>query len=1006
MSQDFRKAMKRLLVSAAVLPLVPAAAHAETKITTATTTPVATSSLANGQPDDLVIDTAGSLKPTVPGAAVTVDSSNKVTNNGAISFQNVSGATGILVQGGVTTTVTNGAAISLIEDYTPTDADNDGDLDGAFAQGNGRFGIRATGAAPVTGSIVNAGTITVEGNDSAGVSLETRLAGSLTSSGAVTVTGDRSFGIRADSVSGDVAVTGAVSAVGEGAVGVQVGNVGGALKLQSAVGVSGFRSRDRLADAARAKLDADDLKLGGAAVRVIGDVGGGILLDAPPPDADPDKADEDGDGVDDAAEPTATIAAYGSAPGLDIGAMDRDTTIGVVGTGDRAYGLVNRGSVGGYGVNDGIAATGLRIGQAGGGTVTVLGGLNNAGGSFAAQAFGAGATAVLINSNAVLPALVNSGTIGAQQVGGLHDARALVDLSGTLALVQNSGKISAEVKADESVTRTGRAIAVDLSANTSGAVLRQIAGGGASAPSIHGDVDFGAGDDRLELSAGSLRGAMSFGAGADVLVIDGGASATGDISDADGRLALDIRDGRLAATNAQSVTVSSLSVGSKGVLAVAIDPKAAGSLRFDVTGAATLASGAKVDVALTSLVKEPRAFQILKAGSLSVDAAGAEVAGAPVLYMASLRGDPSAGALFVDLRAKSAAELGLNRSGAQAYSAIFDSLDRDPEIEAAFVARADQAGFQSLYDQMLPDHSGGVLMSAAAASQAVSQAVAAPLRIDDDAGAGVWAQEIAFNLRQDRVDALGFTSRGFGFAAGADLQGRDMALGANLSFVSADVRDRGAAAGEEVTLNILGGGLYWRLDQGPLQASARGGVGYAFLKGDRRLVAADLDRRARADWGAWLVDGAASVSYEARLGSLYARPELSADYLRMSEDGHREHGGGDGFDLKVDKRTGDLLTGQALLTLGWRFGDEVYFAPEVKAGYRVRLAGGPGNTTARFEGGEAFTLDPEDVTEGGAVFRVGLRGGAPKVVYALDGGATLDSGYEAYDVRAVVRFQF
>ena len=50
--------MKRLLVSAAVLPLVPAAAHAETKITTATTTPVATSSLANGQPDDLLIDTA------------------------------------------------------------------------------------------------------------------------------------------------------------------------------------------------------------------------------------------------------------------------------------------------------------------------------------------------------------------------------------------------------------------------------------------------------------------------------------------------------------------------------------------------------------------------------------------------------------------------------------------------------------------------------------------------------------------------------------------------------------------------------------------------------------------------------------------------------------------------------------------------------------------------------------------------------------------------------------
>src|SRR5690606_36552931 len=133
MSHDLRKAMKRLLVSAAVLPLFPAAAHAETKITTATTTPVATSSLANGQPDDLLIDTAGSLKPMAPGAAVTVDSSNTVMNNGAIAFQNVSGATGVLIKGGVTTTVTNANSISLVEDYAPTDADGDGDLDGAFA---------------------------------------------------------------------------------------------------------------------------------------------------------------------------------------------------------------------------------------------------------------------------------------------------------------------------------------------------------------------------------------------------------------------------------------------------------------------------------------------------------------------------------------------------------------------------------------------------------------------------------------------------------------------------------------------------------------------------------------------------------------------------------------------------------------------------------------------------------------------------------------------------------
>ena len=89
--------------------------------------------------------------------------------------------------------------------------------------------------------------------------------------------------------------------------------------------------------------------------------------------------------------------------------------------------------------------------------------------------------------------------------------------------------------------------------------------------------------------------------------------------------------------------------------------------------------------------------------------------------------------------------------------------------------------------------------------------------------------------------------------------------------------------------------------------------------------------------------------------------------LRLAEEGYREKNGGDGFNLIVDKRNGDMLTGEALLAVGWRFGDDVYFAPEIKAGYRAKLAGGPAKTTAHFEGGQDFTLDPEDAFDGGAV---------------------------------------
>src|SRR5689334_21504341 len=124
--------MKRLFVTAALAPLaLAAAAHAETKITAATTAPLHTSTAANG--------------------------------------------------------VSNAAGSSVDGDYTPADSDKDGDPDGPIAQGSGRFGIRATGPAAFTGDIRNETgvSITVEGDDSAGVSIETQLTGSLVNAGTI-----------------------------------------------------------------------------------------------------------------------------------------------------------------------------------------------------------------------------------------------------------------------------------------------------------------------------------------------------------------------------------------------------------------------------------------------------------------------------------------------------------------------------------------------------------------------------------------------------------------------------------------------------------------------------------------------------------------------------------------------------------------------------------------------------------------------------------------------------
>ncbi len=154
-----------LLATTAVIALTAPAA-AET-ISTAVTQPVRTSTVNDGQPDSITISSTGSVKPA-SGTAVTIDSNHSVTNQGTIAVANSNGAIGILAEAGTSGDIINAGTgvITIDEPYTPTDTNNDGDLDGPFALGSNRFGIRTAGAH--TGKVTQSGTITVEGNDLGG----------------------------------------------------------------------------------------------------------------------------------------------------------------------------------------------------------------------------------------------------------------------------------------------------------------------------------------------------------------------------------------------------------------------------------------------------------------------------------------------------------------------------------------------------------------------------------------------------------------------------------------------------------------------------------------------------------------------------------------------------------------------------------------------------------------------------------------------------------------------
>lgn len=784
---------RHLLISTAATAVAiatfGAAQASAANISTAITTPVKTSTANNGAADAITITSTGSVKPT-SGAAVTVDSNHSVTNQGTVAITGSNGSTGILANAGTSGDIVNSGTITIDENYTPTDTDSDGDLDGPLALGNDRFGIRTNGAH--TGKVTNSGTITVEGNNSAGIWLGGPQTGAFTQDGKISLLGDNTVGVHAEDITGNVRLAGTVSAQGKDAIGAHfAGDVTGAMVVQGAITSTGYRYPTSPPDPS--KLDADDLLQGGPALLVEGNVTGGIILAIPPKDTSTTDNDEDKDGIEDAKEGSAAVVSLGAAPAVVIGHTSDAITIGAVAGMASNYGLIIDGGVAGNGVYAGVNANGLQIGGRGG-DVTIANGIGIAGtvsatsngASATAVRLGAGAstpelrvsgtvaatggnsataktTAIQIDSGASLGTIKNSGTIKATASGVNGNATAILDLSGGLTLIENSGSISAT----GATTDSGRNIAIDLSANTTGAVIKQTqVAAGVTAPTIAGDVKFGSGNDTFEIADGAVKGKVTFGEGSNTLKLLGDGTLTGNVVFGSGTdvmnlagtsvftgtadfgggidaLTLDgtsvfkgslANAGGLAVTInggaldiAKPVTVGSLNVGTNGILVATLDKTAGDGSAYNVTGTANFASGSKLLLRLNDTENVEGRYTVLQAGTLTgASGIATQTTFVPYMFKAALATDAGANTLAVDIARRTATELGLNRSQSSAYNAVYAALAKDDDIEAVFLGITDGDNFRAAVRQMLPDHAGGAFESISLGTRAFAQQVGDP----------------------------------------------------------------------------------------------------------------------------------------------------------------------------------------------------------------------------------------------------------------------------------------
>lgn len=1013
--------MTRFHLSTVLTPVVfalfPLPALAATTIGSATTTPVATSTTG-----DVEVNGTGSI--TVTGSpAITVDTSNNATvDSGGVLTANASNNSGgILVNPGVTSTISNAGTISVIESYTAPVITGTTTADGAIANTTGRYGIRVNGAG--SGSITNSGTITVKGLNAAGILLGGTYTGSIVNSGTVYVKGDGGIGIGTQAVNGSMIVGGSVVVVGQGAQDlVTAGDITGQLNIQGALSQATSYTTD---SGTTQVLSAGALQSGKAAVEVDGNVTGGILLYTLCSPTTVSSVNSCTVTTTTSATTgtagTGTIAAVGSSPALQIGGASNITIgAGAASIDGNTYSLAVDGGItatAGYASTD---ASAVVIGGQGG-NVSMPGGIGVTG-TISATSFNATATGVLINAGSTVTSLTNSGTIRATltQAGDVA-AYGIRDLSGTLTTITNHGVISATAAATSN--------AIDLAQNTSGVTITQsltpyetaeqaaeqaaagyTLGTAKMYATITGNIVTGTGNDVVNVSTGLVTGSAYLGGGNDTLNLSNDAIWTGDVHYGTGtgtmtmsgtstftgavsaadqavaltingsaafrgtgttgtsNLAVTVNGGSFGAGAATTLQVGTLTVNSGGAINAYIDGST-GTSSLIQAGTATFATGAKVSATVSSLASATGTYQILTAGTLAGNPTfDATTTDLPVLFKGSVT--TSGNALYLTIDRKAAAELGLTSSEAAGYNAIYANAVLNTSLGSSLLQVADVATLQGQMDQLLPDHAGGVFDYVTRASRLAARHITDDSSLFSVSPVDGWLEPIYFHGGKDATGTAAYTDHGFGLTGGMERRTGIGYIGGSFTWVTGKILD---GTWQDIKANSFEGAAHWRMSSGPLYAYARLSVGHGTFSSTRTFTGAvddaTLTYSTAGRWSGWWLSGTGGVSYKVPLGSSFSlKPMATLDWYRLHENGYAE-AGATPIDLTVGARTSTEASLASTLTASWSLGGRPAdgsrpLTIELEGGRRTQIGGTLGATTASFDNGTAFTITPESLQSG------------------------------------------
>jgi len=758
-----------------------------------------------------------------------------------------------------------------------------------------------------------------------------------------------------------------------------------------------------------------------------------------------------------------------SSTGILIGGGDDGN--GSVFTAELLHGFLNTGSISAISFSDTIAATAVALHLEEGAILPILtneGAISSTSqNTVDATAFGSAYT-IVIEDGAVLEELVNSGQIVASGGNG-GSGYAIVDRSGTLRSIENTGRILAShtprpayydsdgdlIEPDDNPDY--RTVALDVSSNTTGVTYRQhweaVPDDGdddTTEPTVLdtsiymiGDVLFGSGDDTLTVEAGRINGAISFGDGQDALVVDGSTVhaeilrlieegivdpmtdeeiwaalpyITSAISDSDGNLSIALDFATLELVESGDLEISEGRFGDGSVLMLQVDAENNDVRRIVSSGNITFETGSRLSVSLSNLIGGGGTFELVRAGSLTVeeDLATLNDSPSPFLYNTSLeRSADDDNVIVLTLERKDADALGMNANQAAAYASAFESWGENGALGAAIASLTNQNAFFDAYDQLLPEYAASAIQFAMASNDSAIGALANRLeavrRSPEDTG-GLWVQEFGyFADRAGTAFGPGYRGQGIGVAVGFDRPaGPFYAVGVNFVGAASEVSE---VEGVDDPMTALTGqlGVYAGSRMSGVNFDIYGGAGFDSFEHNRRVVIGEFDASPSAEWTGYHITGSARVSRDFEFGGrYYARPALSVDYLHLFEEGYTETGGGIGVDLSIADRDSTSFSGSAVLTMGALYENSSrWWSPVVRLGYRSEFSNDILETEARFaDYDDTFILRSQQLPGSGLLFGFGVSAGSGYSTFSLDYDADVRDDFIRHTARLVMRMVF